>query len=140
MLRLLKTTGTQSAIVFIPETYNASTYATSGEFADFIRAWSAALAGMRQRKESKLHVSVTDLLERFDRSSKSCRTSSFDAMLSACESFCPREVLSEARYAVEVELALAASSPEFRPEKTRFAMHIASAIAAYVKQTACTEP
>ena len=47
MLRLLKTTGTQSAIVFIPETYNASTYATSGEFADFIRAWSAALAGMR---------------------------------------------------------------------------------------------
>jgi len=135
MLRLRKTTGTHSAIVFIPETYNASTYATSGDFADVIRAWSAGLAGMRQRKEAKLHISVTELLQRFDPTSSYCRIASFDSILSACEPFCPLDVLTKARCALEVELALDTSC-EFKPESTQFALHIRTAIDAYVKASA----
>jgi hypothetical protein len=138
MRRLQDTTGTLSAIVFIPETYNASTYATSGDYADFIRAWSAGLEGMRERKETKLHVSVTELLERFDKSSSSCCIGAIDSMLSACSSFCPDEVLTEARHAVEVEIALHPSA-EFIPTNTRFAKCILSAIEEYVKDSASTK-
>ena len=133
MHRLQKTTGTQSAIIFIPETLNVSTFATSGDFTGFIRAWASGLSGMRARKEAKLPCSITELVKRFDSTSSQCRVSEFDRLFDVCREILPESVVNEARKAVDIEVAFDPSI-DFKPQHTRFASYLHKALFDFARE------
>jgi len=135
MERLKKTTGTHSAIVIIPETFNASTFATTGSYADFIRGWTAGLADVQSRKGSKLRCSVTELVGRFNNEASSNRSRVFDGILTQCRDLLPAAVIQKAREALDVELASDTAAP-FRPENTKFSQAILAALTQYGQSAA----
>jgi hypothetical protein len=133
MARLQLTTGTHSAIVFIPETFNASTFATTGPYPEFIRAWSAGLAEVRARNDTKLQCSVTELVSRFDNTSELSHTAVFDKLFSICHDILPADLLQEARRILDIEIASVSTTAQFRPDQTRLSKALCAALESYVK-------
>ena len=139
MKRLSMTTGTHAAVVFIPETLNAKTYATTGKYAEFIRAWSAALAGMRSRKEAKLWCSITEIVRLFEEDNTSSLVSSVDSFFSATSTLVESSLINNARAVADIEVALSQTPQIMKPDETRLSFFIRKALVDYIQDAGVSD-
>jgi hypothetical protein len=137
MLRLSKTCGAHSAIVIIPDTLNAATYSTAGTYSEFIRAWSAVLAGIRRRKEATIHASITEIWAKYQQDNKSNETKPFDLFFSGCIGLVHSTLLNSARKALDDEIAFTSPGPvAFGPENSRLSECLSKALSEYAAMPA----
>ena len=120
------------SIVTVPETLNAAVFSTHGTFSDFMRAFAAAIRGMRIRKSATLTVSVTDTWQRFSQSSSENCTKPFDDLFAGLSTHVDPDLLHRARRALDDEIAFAASSDPLTPANSRLQQFMNCALRDYI--------
>ncbi len=120
------------SIVTVPETLNAAVFSTHGTFSDFMRAFAAAIRGMRRRKSATLTVSVTDTWQRFAQHSSDNCTKPFDDLFAGLSTHVDPDLLHRARRALDDEIAFAASSDPLTPANSRLKQFMNGALRDYI--------
>jgi hypothetical protein len=134
MLRLNMTCGAHSALLVVPETLNAAAFSTSGSYSEFIRAYSALLAGLRQRKAMSLQAPITEVWARFNGDAASNQTADFDSLFDACEGIVGTSLLNRARAALDGEVACAGPGSTLTPRSCRLSRLISVALENYIAE------
>jgi hypothetical protein len=134
MLRLKMTCGANSALLVVPETLNAAAFSTAGSFSEFIRAYSAVLAGLRRRKALSLRAPITEIWARFSGEVETNQTAVFDSLFDACESIVGASLLSRARATLDRDIAFAGSGSTLDPRSSRLSRLISTALENYIAE------
>ncbi len=80
-------------VIAVPESLNAAVYSSHGTFNEFLRAFAAAVRGMRARKSATLKVSVSETWLRFAQSSSINCTKPYDTLFSGLSTHVDPELL-----------------------------------------------
>ena len=119
-------------VIAVPESLNAAVYSSHGTFNEFMRAFAAAVRGIRSRKSATLKVSVSDTWLRFARSSSTNGTKPFDALFAGLSTHVDPELLQCARKTLDDEICFAPSSDPLTASNSRLTQLLSDALRSYV--------